>query len=152
MSAMDVFELKLRDTFPVLEVQLLKPDRSIYDLTGSTAWHLHIRLSNGTRLTRPMFVQGDPTLGLLRYAWQVTDWDAASGTTVDGAYPVGGLVVSPGEIGPEGFVPTRGALPHMMEYEVIGPGPDGRITFPNGGFAKGGYDVLRIFPDFGQGA
>ena len=154
---MGVFNLKYRDTQPVLEVALLNPDLSPADLTGSTI-KLHIRLADGaTRLIRDMVIQGDPLLGIVRYQWIATDWDVASGTTVDGAYPVGGLVVTPG-----GFVTGGFGSPityyrltgsdHLFECEVISG--TSRGTFPNAPptCKGGGYDILRIIPDIGQGA
>ena len=136
---MGVFNLKYRDTQPVLEVALLNPDLSAVDLTGSTI-KLHIRLADGaTRLIRDMVIQGDPLLGIVRYQWIATDWAAASGTTVDGAYPTGGL------IGPTPIVPSYGRLlEHRMEFEVING--TSRGTFPNDG-----YDTLTIITDVGQG-
>jgi hypothetical protein len=138
----NVFKLKARDTLPILEVALLNPDDTPFDLTGSTAWKLHIKLSDGiTRLVRSMTVSGDPTLGVLQYAWGVTDWDAASSPDGDGSYQVGGLVAGP-------TIPlTPGQVEHRMEYEVIGPS-GARLTFPN---EERFNDILRITPDIGQG-
>ena len=98
---MEVFYLKYRDTRPIIEVALKNPDSSAFDLTGSTAWKLHIKLSNGTVLTRDMVKQGADEDGLLRYTWLSGDWNA------------GGLVVGT----------------HRMEYEVTGG--TSRLTFPN---------------------
>lgn len=136
---MGTFYLKLRDTRPILEVALLNPDGTAYDLTGATGWKLHIRLSDGTRLSRNMIVQGAATLGVLRYTWITTDWNAASTPDSDGAFTVGGLVASPS-------LPLAvGSVDHRMEYEIIGPSTQ-RLTFPSDG-----YDVLRITSDIGQG-
>ena len=70
-----IFDLTFGDELPILEVQLLNPDGSVHDLTGSTAWQLRIKVgATPTPLvTRDMFIQGDPTLGTLRYQWQVAD-------------------------------------------------------------------------------
>lgn len=104
---MAVFYLKYQDTRPVLEVVLKDPDDSVHDLTSSTGWKLHIRLSDGTKLERSMVIFGAATNGTLRYTWIATDWDA------------GNLVVGS----------------HDMEYEVVGPSP-ARLTFPNSGYDK----------------
>ncbi len=101
---MSVFYLRARDSRPILEVALLDGDGSAHDLTGSTAWKLHIKLSTGTVLTKDMVTEGVLTGGLLRYVWVATDWDA------------GGLVVGT----------------HRMEYEVIAG--TSRLTFPSGGY------------------
>jgi hypothetical protein len=121
-----VFHLKYRDTYPVLEVELLNPDGTVHDLGGAFSVTLHIRLSDGSAtLSRAMTIYDSPN-GIVRYAWQTTDW-----TT-------GGLVVGPS-------VPLApGVVEHRMEYEVVGPGSN-RLTFPNYG-----YDTLRIITDFGQ--
>jgi hypothetical protein len=126
---MQVFHLKHRDTLPILDVYLKKPDQTAFDLTGSTAWKLHIQLSNGTKLTRTMSKVGTDADGHVRYAWIATEWDAGSTPDSEGAYTVGGLDVGQ----------------HKMEYEVIGPG-GARLTFPNNG-----YDRLSIVADVGQG-
>ncbi len=142
---MSVFYLKEHDTLPVLQVSLTNPDGSPHDLTGSTAWKLEIRLSDGTRLVRDMAIQGLPTAGLLRYAWVGSDWDAPSSPDADGRYAVGGLAVGP-------TLPlSPGDVEHRMQYEVTGPG-GARLTFPNCGLnAAEAYDTLRIWADIGAG-
>lgn len=118
-----IFNLKRGDTFPVIEVELLNPDETVHDLTGSTAWVLRVALSDGTFFHRAMSIYGDPEDGLLRYAWQATDWDE--------------LIVSPDwELGFEG-------KHHRMDYQVLGSGA--AATFPNRGF-----HVLQISPDIGE--
>ena len=102
---MATFNLKRRDTRPILRVQLLNPSGSVYDLTGSTSWKLQIRLADAALMSRDMVVFGDATDGTLQYEWQASDWDA---------------------------IPQRTAL-HRMEYEVVGPGSL-RLTFPNDGY------------------
>ena len=69
---MAIFDLTFGDELPILEVQLLNPDGSVHDLTGSTAWQLRVKVG-ATLVTRDMFIQGDPTLGTVRYQWQVND-------------------------------------------------------------------------------
>jgi hypothetical protein len=149
-----VFGLKKRDTMPILEAELHDPAPrgsalgtigGIHNLTGATAAYLHIILSTGTRLIRTMAITAPASLGLVTYQWVATDWDVASGTLVDGAYPVGGLVVGPGALGPNGFYLTPGLVEHRMEYEILGPA-GARMTFPN----DGGH-TLRILSDIGQG-
>jgi hypothetical protein len=112
-----MFTLRQGDTRPVLEVALLDADGEAHDLTGSTDWKLHIRVSSSVTLTRTMTVQ-DADGGLLRYTWQTADWNA-------GALPD----VAAGEIA---------ELP--MEYEVVSAA--GRLTFPSEG-----HDVLQIRGD-----
>lgn len=138
----NVFDLKYRDTRPILLVYLLNPDGTAVDLTGTTV-KLFITLSGGTKLIRNMVVDDTPTTGIVRYTWLATDWDEASGTTVDGAFPVGGLVVGPGTVKPDGFVLGVGEVEHRMEYEVVNGTL--RLTFPNDG-----YDTLRVVADMGQ--
>jgi hypothetical protein len=116
---MATFAIKYRDTRPILEVALVNPDGTAHDLTGSTAWKLHIRVSSTVTLTRDMLKTGLDTAGILQYAWVAADWDP------------GGLP-SPG-------VGVR-ELP--MEYEVVGG--SSRMTFPNVG-----YDSLKIYKDIG---
>ena len=139
---MAIFYLKKRDTRPTLVATLKNPDGTVVDLTGS-AVRLLITLSDGTKLIRTMVVDASPATGIARYTWVATDWDVASGTTVDGAYPVGGLIVSPGTVKASGFVVDVGATEHRMEYEVVNGAS--RLTFPNDS-----YDVLRIVADMGQ--
>lgn len=123
---MAIFTLKYRDTRPILEVALLNPDGTAFDLTGSTSWKLHIMLfPGGTVVTRDMVIAGLATLGILQYTWQAADW---SDLIVD--------QVEPAE--------DREWL-HRMEYEVLG-GSGFRATFPNGT-----YDQLKIISDIGQG-
>ena len=150
----DIQRLKQRDTLPILEATLHDPAPAgsaegtlgpVHNLTGASACHLLIYLSSGIKLIRDMEIVAPATLGVLRYAWIATDWAAASGTQVDGAYPIGGLVVGPGVVKAGGFVLPAGQVEHRMEYEVLGPGA-ARMTFPNGD-----YDVLRIVSDIGQG-
>ncbi len=136
---MGVAFLKLRDTRPILQVELLEPDplqlgrTRAHDLTGSTAWKLHIWLADGSKLTRAM-VKGSPDYaGILTYTWIDSDWD-----TVSAGGAVGGLVVGPT------FPILPGLREHRMEYEVVGPA-GARLTFPNDG-----YDTLRIVADIGQ--
>lgn len=121
---MALFQLKRGDTLPILEVELVNPDGTPHDVTGKDV-KLHIHLSDGqsygTKLERDMTI-ANAAGGVVRYAWQPSDWDA------------GGLKVGP-------LPPlTRGDVEHRMEYEAIS-GSD-RITFPSAGF-----DTLRIFPD-----
>lgn len=115
---MAVFRLKRGDTRPILEVALKNPDGSPHDLTGSTAWKLHVRLDDSTVFTRDLVKEGLDTAGVLRYTWVATDWD------------VGGLPAA------AYLVPVR--LP--MEYEVVGG--TSRMTFPNDS-----YDQLHIVED-----
>lgn len=118
-----VFYLKYRDTLPVLEVALLNPDGSPYDLTDADSAWLNIKLSDGTVLApRQMEIVAPPTSGVVRYAWLAIDWAADA------------LVPGP-------TLPLQvGQAEHQMEYEVV----DGvnRQTFPNDG-----NDILRIVQD-----
>lgn len=127
---MGIFYLKSRDVLPVLEVLLKNPDGTVFSLVGSTAWKLHILLTDGTtKLIRDMTKVGADADGTLRYGWIATDWDAyASGGTVGGLGMTGPFDIQE----------------HRMEYEVLGG--SARLTFPNGG-----YDTLRISRDIGQG-
>ena len=100
------FTLKHGDTLPILEVVLKNPDGSVHDLTGSTDWQLHIKLTNGVVVTRTMTKQGADAAGTLRYPWVAADWNP------------GGLYASP--------------YAHRMEYEVLA-GATG-LTFPNDGY------------------
>jgi hypothetical protein len=102
---MAIFTLKSRDTRPILEVALKNPDGTAHDLTGSTAWKLHIRVNGSSVITRDMVKQGLDTAGILRYTWVAADWDA-------------------------GALPNSEAM-LKMEYEVIGG--SSRMTFPNNG-------------------
>jgi hypothetical protein len=114
------FYLKRGDTRPVLEVQLKNPDGSVHDLTGSTAWRLHVYVAQTVVFTREMTKQGADTLGTLRYAWQPADWAE---------------------------LPTPAPADRIglaMEFEVEG-GSGHRLTFPNGGF-----DTLQILGDVDQ--
>ena len=122
--ASSVFTLKRGDTRPILEVALTNPDGSAHDLTGSTAWQLHVQLPEGTVFTRDMVKQGLDTAGVLRYTWVATDWEPIDPD--DPKLPAPDLLVD---------------LP--MEYEVSG-GSSSRLTFPNGS-----YDTLRIKRDVG---
>ena len=140
---MGVFNLKLGDLRPVLDVTLHDPAPAgsppgtlgeVHDLTGSTSWKLNIYLSDGTVLQRTMLNQGS---GVLRYIWVASDWDAASsgsGTRTD-PYLVGGLVAGP-EL-PLG----KNEREHTMEYEVE-DASGAPLTFPNGS-----EDILRIRVD-----
>lgn len=128
---MGVHFLKYRDTGPPLQVGLLNPDKTPFDLTGYTVFKLHIWLSTGTtyttKLARDMTKVGADTAGVLQYDWVVTDWDA------------GQLIVGP-------QLPLApGQVEHRVEYEVTKPG-GARRTFPNNS-----YDTLRITTDIGQG-
>jgi hypothetical protein len=118
---MAVFVLKANDTRPILEVALLNPDGTPHDLTGATEWKLHIRLSNGSTLTRDLVKQGLDTAGVLRYTWLATDWAPTEPT--DPKLPV---PRSPYH-----------ALELPMEYEIVSG--SSRLTFPNDG-----RDTLRI--------
>lgn len=134
---MGVFFLKYRDTLPVLEVVLKNPDDTVFNLTGTTSWKLHVWLSTdvtkATPLIRDMTKFGADANGTLRYQWVAADWGAYAS-----AGAVGGLVVGP-------TLPLiPGQVEHRMEYEVLAATV--RITFPNGG-----YDTLRILTDIGQG-
>lgn len=120
---MSVFTIKSRDTRPILEVVLRNPDGSVHDLTGTTAWKLHIRTAPTAIFTRDMAIEGVETNGTLRYAWTVEDWDA---TNPAGALPANVRVYKPVSL--------------EMEYEVFGG--TARLTFPNDG-----YDLLKITGD-----
>jgi len=139
----NVWLLKYRDTRPVLRVVLHDPAPAgshpsalgpVHNLTGSTSWHLHIKLANGTRLTRPMSKVGADVDGTLEYVPLPTDWDVPSNPDADGAFQVGGF--AKGE--------------HDMEYEVIGPA-NARLTFPNGDEKKPVNDKMVTWTDIGQG-
>lgn len=143
---MEVFYLKYRDTLPLFDVVLHDPAPAgsapgtigpVHDLTGSTAWKLHIYLSDGTKLARDLGKVGADADGTLRYSWLAADWDIAN--------VAGFLIVGP-------TLPlSSGQREHRMEYEVLGPGA-ARLTFPNGGESVAEvYDVLRIWNDIGQG-
>ena len=139
---MGVFYLKARDTRPILEVTLLQPDGSVYDLTGVTTVYLHILMNDGTELRRPMDINADPTTGKVSYTWVSGDWDVTTPTgsgTDANPYTAGGLFAGP--------TPplTTSDVEHKMEYEVVDSPL--RLTFPNDG-----YDTLRIVDDIGQGA
>ena len=100
---MSTFYLKGRDTRPTIEVYLLDPDGTAHDLTGSTAWRLHVQVPGGT-LTRDMTPDADLTTGILRYTWLAADWTTGTAVLTTGV--------------------------HRMEYEVTGPGT-ARLTWPN---------------------
>ena len=113
-----VFRLKYRDTRPVLEVALKNPDGTPHDLTGTTDWKLHIRVSASLTLTRDLVKFGADADGVLRYTWVATDWDAGNLPTVT----------------------PHGLKALSMEYEVLGGTQ--RMTFPNAD-----YDRLEIRGD-----
>jgi len=125
----DVY-LKFRDTLPILEVPLLKPDGTAVDLTASTAIWLHVALENrSTRISREMTVEGAPTLGIVRYTFVPADFTVAP-------------FLIPGN--------------HRMEYEVLGSGVE-RQTYPNndpdrepGDPQWHPYDRLIVPDDLGQ--
>lgn len=118
--SMSTFYLKKRDTRPTMEVELLDPDGTAHDLTGAASVWCHVYLSNGSLLSRQMTIDPDPTTGIVRYTWLVTDWSAPAGVVL-----VGGS--------------------HRMEFEVKGILNEARLTFPNSG-----YDTLRCMDDLGQ--
>jgi len=121
---MGIFYMKYRDVLPVLEVTLLKPDDTVYDLTGAVSVTMHIRLTDGaTTVTRAMVIYNRPG-GVVRYSWTAADWTEI---TVGPTIPL-----------------TPGVVEHRMEFEVLGPGA-ARLTFPNSG-----YDTLRVLTDFAQ--
>jgi hypothetical protein len=115
---MAVFSMKAHDTRPILEIALKNPDGTAHDLTGSTAWKLHIRTSTAV-VTRDLVKQGLDTAGVLRYTWISTDWDPGNLPTPANPYD---------------------KLELDMEYEVIGG--TSRMTFPNDS-----YDKLQIIGD-----
>ena len=104
---MGVFYLKSRDTRPTLQVQLLNPDNTVHDLTGTTTYKLHIKAPSGT-VSRDMIVVGALTNGTLAYSWVAADWDNLP------------------------LVTPNHQKDLQMEYEVIGPST--RLTFPNNGW------------------
>lgn len=116
---MAIFTLKRGDTRPILEVALKNPDGSAHDLTGSTAWKLHIYVTSTNVVTRDLVKQGPDANGVLRYVWVDADW----GSAVD-------------------QIPSTGSeiREYRMEYEVFGG--SSRMTFPNSSF-----DTLRIRKD-----
>lgn len=115
------FTLKANDTRPIFEVTLKNPDGSVHDLTGSTAWKWHVKSS--PVFIRDLVIQGDPTLGTLRYTGSAADWDTGN---VNGFLPV-----------PSASYPLS---EYPMEYQVTGG--SSILTFPNNGF-----DYLRITKD-----
>ena len=139
---MAIFYLKARDTRPIIEVTLLQPDGSVYDLTGVSSVYLHILMNDQTELRRAMVIDVDPTTGKASYTWLSTDWGTSSvvgsGTDND-PYTVGGLFA-----GPTPPLSTSD-VEHRMEYEVVSGSL--RLTFPNDS-----YDTLRIVDDIGQGS
>lgn len=121
---MGTFFLKYRDVLPVLEVTLLRPDGTAFDLTGASSVTLHIKPADGSVVSRAMTIY-DITGGVVRYAWQLADWTL------------------PGLIGSTTAPLLARPFEQRMEYEAQGPG--WRLTFPNDG-----YDTLRIVTDIGQ--
>lgn len=83
---MGTFFLKKLDTKPNLLVTLKNPDGTVHDLTGlgASSVKLHIKLVDGTVLTRDMTIDSPATDGKVSYAWQATDWDA--GGLVSGSH------------------------------------------------------------------
>lgn len=115
-----IFNLKARDTRPILEVVLRNPDGSVHDLTGSTSWKLHLRTpTSATVITRDMVKEGLDTAGTLRYTWLSTDWNT-------------GILPQP--------TSPYDSEELYMEYEVIAG--TSRMTFPNDG-----HDLLKIRGD-----
>jgi len=121
---MPTFTLKANDTRPILEVALLNPDGSAHDLTGSTSWKLHIRITPSVTLTRDLVKQGLDTAGVLRYTWLDTDW--APIVPTDPKLPVP--------------MSAYHAVTLPMEYEISAG--TSRLTFPNSG-----HDTLKILGD-----
>lgn len=105
---MSLFYLKKSDTRPTLEVQLLDPDGSAHDLTGSSSWKVHVRVGSAV-FSRDMTPDVDLTTGVLRYVWLGTDWTTGTPVLAAGTY--------------------------RMEFEVVGPG-GARMTWPNDGFDR----------------
>lgn len=116
---MSTFSIKEGDTLPVLEVALLDPDGSAHDLTGVTSVKLIVRSSPTTTFEKTMTVH-DAEAGLVRYAWQPTDWTDSSILNVEA-----GL-----------------SRELEMEYEVVSG--SNKMTFPTNG-----YDTLHIRGDLG---
>lgn len=99
---MGIFNLKYRDTRPALQVSLLNPDGSAFDLSALSAptVTLHVYVSSTAALDKTMSISGDGSTGVVTYSWAAADW-----TTL-----------------------TVGD--HPMEVEVTDTGGV-RITFPN---------------------
>jgi hypothetical protein len=80
---MATFYLKKRDCMPILEVALLNPDGTAYDLTGASGVQLYISLQgSGTLVTKDMAVFGPAANGVVRYQWLPTDWTDTPALTV----------------------------------------------------------------------
>ncbi len=72
-SSGETFTIKKNDTFPVLTVTLLNPDKSAFDLTGFSSVTAHIDLRDQV-VSKAMVIDGDPTTGIVRYTFIVADW------------------------------------------------------------------------------
>ena len=70
---MSTFYLKYRDTLPILEVALLTPTSTAYDLSSARSVALHITTPSNTVLSRYMSIYSS-TGGIVRYSWSSTDW------------------------------------------------------------------------------
>jgi hypothetical protein len=129
---MSVFNLKYRDTKPILEVTLLEPkdketDPDVpFNTLGLASVTLHIYLSGGGTFSKAMTIDPDNATGKVSYAWDATDWNTLTATPE--------LPLRPGE------------REHRMEFEGVESG-GGRITWPN---VYPAYDILRVPQDFGQ--
>lgn len=95
------FYLKYRDTRPALVATLLDSGNAAHDLTGADSVSLHIRLADGTVITKSMTVS-DATAGQATYTWLDADWTGS---------------------------PALAVGTHDMEYEVVDG--TSRLTFPN---------------------
>lgn len=68
------FFLTVGDQQPVIQATLLDPDGNPIDLTGSTVvFSMAPTTRSGTTMGGAATIVGDPTLGVVQYAWQEID-------------------------------------------------------------------------------
>jgi hypothetical protein len=132
-----IYTLKYRDTGPSLEIILRDPAAPgsppgtvgpVHPLPGGATYKLHIKLNNGTTLTRDLERVTPDTDGHVRYQPVAADWTDPTPLIIGPVPPL-----KPSDV------------EHLLEVEELNG--TSRLTFPNGG-----YDILRVFPDLGQGS
>lgn len=89
---MTTFNMKKGDRYPVARATLYNADGSLMNLTGATiTFRMRSRSGGALKVNAAGTIVGDPTLGVVQYAWAVGDTDTVDNYDAEFAVSIGGL-------------------------------------------------------------